>query len=342
MNKEFLLKLLNISSPSGEEHRIQRVWMDYMKEYVDSVEADNIGNVYAKLGPQDGFKIMIAAHADEIGFMVRKVDERGYIYLEKAGGISPLPTLGMKVKIDERIIGIVGVNAEHHGGSKGERKITDVFVDCGFKDKQHAMENISIGDMVVYDIEPLELVDGKIASKALDDKTGLFIMSEVMKRLAKEEVSIGVIAASTVNEETNMGGAYFAGSKIKPDMAIALDVTFSGDYTGADDIEIELSKGPVVAKGAPINRRIAELLEDTARKVNIGLQYELTPKNTGTDADGIRKTGEGVPVALVSLPIRYMHAPYEVCSIKDIEDEIELLVATIKGLSSNFNLCPID
>jgi len=341
MDTKFLHEILNTPSPSGEEFALQRRWRDYIGGYADKVETDSAGNVYAYLNPQSDFKILLAAHCDEIGFMVRKIDENGYLYLEKVGGISPKPTLGMKVRIGDTR-GVIGVNAEHHGGDKGELTFEKIYVDCGFRDKQHALESVRVGDMGVYDIEAFNMADNKLASKALDNKSGVFIMTEVLKRLAKENLKVGVVGVSTVNEETNMGGAYFAASKVKPDMALALDVTFSGDYPKAADLEISLGKGPVLAKGAPINKKILKHLEETAENLKMDIQYELTPRNTGTDGDAIRKTGLGVPIGLVSLPIRYMHAPYEVCSMADIEREIDLISQALLSLEEDFNLCPLD
>ena len=132
MDTSFLHEILNTPSPSGEEFILQRKWKKYMEGYVDKVEADNIGNVYAHINPEGGFKILLAAHCDEIGLMVRKIDDRGYLYLEKAGGISPVPALGMKVRVGENIQGVVGVNAEHHGGEEKEITFKKVYVDCGF------------------------------------------------------------------------------------------------------------------------------------------------------------------------------------------------------------------
>jgi len=341
MDTKFLHEILNTPSPSGEEFTLQRRWRDYIGEYADRVEADNAGNVYAHLNPESKFKVLLAAHCDEIGFMVRKIDDKGYLYLEKVGGISPKPALGMKVRIGDTR-GVVGVNAEHHGGDKGELTFDKIYVDCGFRDKEHALENVRVGDMGVYDIEAFNMTDNKIASKALDNKSGVFIMTEVLKRLSQEKLRIGVVGVSTVNEETNMGGAYFAASKIKPNMALALDVTFSGDYPKSADLEIFLGKGPVLAKGAPINKKILKHLESTAESLEMDVQWELTPRNTGTDGDAIRKTGAGVPIGLISLPLRYMHAPYEVCSMKDIEGEIELITQALLALEEDFNLCPLD
>jgi len=243
------------------------------------------------------------------------------------------------------ITGVIGVNAQHHGGLKNDFGLEDLFIDCGFKSKQEAEERVQIGDLCVYKTEPEILMDRYISARGLDNRTGAFIVAEVLRRLAKENVQVGVYAASTVNEETNMGGAYFAASGIEPTMAIACDVTFATDYPGVNKNkhgDVRLEKGPVLAKGAPINIKMNQLLEKAASERNIGLQYELTPRRTGTDADKMRLTGKGVPVALVSLPLRYMHSPVETASFQDMEKEIDLLVTMIKNLTGDESLNPLD
>ena len=347
MNKDFLMELLDTSSPSGLEKEVQLVWMNYMKEFSHKVESDNVGNAYAVLNPEAEFKIMIAAHGDEIGFMVKNIDSNGFIFLEKLGGISPKIAVGMKIKFlgEKEIVGIVGANAEHHGGVKEKLTINDIYVDCGFKNKEEAINFLNIGDMAVYKRSAELLQNNMIAGKALDNKTGSFIIAEVMKNLSSKKLDIGVYAVNTSCEETNQGGAYFAASKIKPNLSIACDVTFATDYPGVDTKdhgEYSLGGGPVLAKGSQINININKSLEESASELGIKLQYELTPRRTGTDADTIKFTGKGVPVALVSLPLRYMHSPVETASFTDMEDEINLLTHFVLNLKPNFNMNPIE
>lgn len=345
--KQFLLDLLNTPSPSGYEMDIQKKWLQYVKPYVDEVATDAAGNAIAVLNQAADFKVMLAGHCDEIGFLVRRIDENGFIYVEKLGGISHKPAIGMKVQIlgKKPITGVIGVNAEHHGGVKDDFKFHELFIDIGAKSKREASEYAAIGDVAVYKREPEFLLNDRLSGRGLDNRTGAFIVAEVMKRLSQRSLSVGVYGVSTVNEETNMGGAYFAGAQIEPTMAIALDVTFATDYPSVDRGkygEVDIEKGPVLAKGAPINRKINELLEKSAERLNISLQYELTPRRTGTDADQIRLTGKGVPVALVSLPLRYMHSPVETISLRDLEEEIELLVDMLVHLTGRENLKPVD
>lgn len=347
-SKNFLEELLITPSPSGDEAKIQRVWMDYVQKFADKVETDVVGNVIASVNPDKSFKIMLAGHCDEIAFMVNYIDDDGYLYLAKAGGISPKLALGMRVKVlgeNEIISGVIGVKAEHQGGSKDEIKIENIYVDCGAKDKEDIEKYIGIGDYVIYDQDYQYMINDRLIGRGLDNRTGAFIVAEVLRRVSQEDINVGVYAVSTVNEETNMGGAYFAGSNIEPTMAIACDVSFATDYPDIDKKkhgDVILGKGPILSKGAPINKKINQLMVNAAKENNIPVQYELTPRLTGTDADKIRLSGKGVPTALVSLPLRYMHSPSEVVSLVDIENEIELLVKTILKLKGDESLKPLE
>ncbi len=348
MNKDFLLELLHTPSPSGMEMEIQKKWIQYVNTFADKVITDNAGNAIGVLNPEAPFKVLLAGHCDEIALVINRIDDNGFLHFDKVGGINPKAAVGMKVTVlgyNGTITGVIGVNAQHHGGLKNDFGLEDLFIDCGFKTKQEAEERVQIGDLCVYKTEPEILMDRYISARGLDNRTGAFIVAEVLRRLAKENVQVGVYAASTVNEETNMGGAYFAASGIEPTMAIACDVTFATDYPGVNKNkhgDVRLEKGPVLAKGAPINIKMNQLLEKAASERNIGLQYELTPRRTGTDADKMRLTGKGVPVALVSLPLRYMHSPVETASFQDMEKEIDLLVTMIKNLTGDESLNPLD
>lgn len=347
-NQDFLMELLNTASPSSMEMDIQRKWMAYVKEFADEVRTDNAGNVIGILNPEAPFKVLLAGHSDEIALVINRIDEQGFLHFDKVGGINPKAAVGMRVDVlgyNGKVTGVIGVNAQHHGGLKDDFTLADLFIDCGYKTKEEAEKVVQIGDLCVYKTEPEILQDRYIAGRGLDNRTGSFIVAEVLKRLADKNLQVGVYAVSTVNEETNMGGAYFAAAGIEPTMAIACDVTFATDYPGVNKNkygDIKLQGGPVLAKGAPINIKINQLLEKAAADLQLNVQYELTPRHTGTDADRMRLTGKGVPVSLVSLPLRYMHSPVETTSIKDIEEEITLLVEMISNLSGDESLNPLD
>lgn len=330
------------------EMAIQKKWIQQVKPIADKIITDNAGNAIGVLNPDAPFKVLLAGHCDEIALVINRIDENGFLHFDKVGGINPKAAVGMKVTVlgyNNTCTGVIGVNAQHHGGLKKEFDLSDLFIDCGYQSKEEAEKDIQIGDLCVYKTEPEILNDRYIAGRGLDNRTGAFIVAEVLKRLSEMDLQVGVYAASTVNEETNMGGAYFAAAGIEPTMAIACDVTFATDYPYVNKNkygDVRLEKGPVLAKGAPINIKINRLLEKAAKNINMDLQYELTPRMTGTDADKMRLTGKGVPVALVSLPLRYMHSPVETASLKDIEEEIELLVTMISNLNGNESLNPLE
>src|SRR5699024_10820807 len=189
------------------------------------------------------------------------------------------------------------------------------------------------------------LHDRYVSGRGLDNRTGAFIVAETLKRLSGSKCQVGVYAASTVNEETNMGGAYFAASGVQPTVAIACDVTFATDYPGVDTNkhgDVTLEGGPVLAKGAPINRKMNGILEKTAIKKRMNIQYELTSAVTGTDADRMRIIDTVDPISLVSLPFRYMHSRVEKASVKDIEEVIDLNLGTIESLPGKEQLHPLQ
>ncbi|ENH97114.1 endoglucanase [Gracilibacillus halophilus YIM-C55.5] len=345
---DFLMELLHTPSPSSLEMEIQKKWIHQVRPYADEIQTDNAGNAIAIVNKDADFHVLLAGHCDEVAFVVTRIDENGFVYVDKMGGINPNAAIGMKVEIigdEDTLNGVIGVNAQHHGGVKSDFDVEDLFIDCGAKNKAEVLAHIQIGDLVVYRRDSEVLFDRYVSGRGLDNRTGAFMVAEVIKELKAKDIQIGVYAVSTVNEETNMGGAFFAAAGLKPDAAIACDVTFATDYPHVNKQkygDIRLDGGPVLAKGAPINRKLNRLLEQAARQLNMEVQYELTPRSTGTDADRMRLTGEGVPISLVSLPLRYMHSPVETVSIKDMEEEIALLVAFIESLSGKESLKPLE
>ncbi len=350
MNKDFLYQLLSTPSPSGAEWNIQKIWKNYVAPFADSLQTDIGGNVIAILNPEAPFKVMLTGHCDEIGFIINYIDDKGFLYFAPVGHISHKIAPGMKVTIlgsGGTLTGIVGVPAEHLGGLKKDFQFEDLYIDCGAKNKEEIQRYVNVGDFVVYKRSYEELLNNRLTARALDDKTGAFIVAEVLRHLSENRPnpSVGVYIVSTVSEEVGLHGAYFAGAGIQPNLAIACDVTFALDHPDINPKkygDIQLDKGPVLAKGAPINPKLNALLQQTAQKYDIPIQYELTPRATGTDADKMRFTGKGIPVALVSLPLRYMHSPVETVSFDDIQSEITLLVEMIRSLSGTENFHPLE
>lgn len=347
-SKEFLLELLNTPSPSGMEQEIQRKWASYVRGYADRIETDNEGNVTGIINPDAKFKILLAGHCDEIGFIVKRIDDKGFIRFAAVGGISPKLAPGMKVEVlgyKKHITGVVGVNPEHFQESKDKIEFEDLYIDCGAVSREEMDQHVRFGDLIVYKREPELLLNDRVSGRGLDNRTGAFIVAEVLKNVARKNPKVGVYCASTVSEEIGTKGAYAAGAGTAPDMAVICDVTFATDHPGIDTDkhgEVFLGKGPALGLGPAVSMKINEMIEKAAEKTGIKLQYELYTSNTGTDGDRIRFTGKGVPIALVSLPLRYMHSPVEVASFKDIDEEITLLSELIMNLTGEESLKPVE
>lgn len=344
--KDFLFKLLKTPSPSGDESKYQKEWLKYVKKFA-KVETDLAGNAIGILNPKAKFKVLLSGHCDEIGMIVSKIEDNGFIRFEASGGVDPRVILGLKVDIFgfEKILpGIIGYTRHPKDSWFNKLDCRDLYIDCGIKDAKTIRKYVRPGDYILYRSEPEIIGENMLVCKALDDKTGSFIVAEVLRRLSKKSLNVGVYSVSSTGEETNLRGAFYAASRIKPNMALACDVTFNSDSPGEENIRpctINLGDGPALSAGSPINKQINKLFADAAKKLKKKIQYELTPNRTFTDADAIQFSGTGVPIVLCSLPIRYMHSPIEIASMKDIENEIDILVEMIANLTGKEDLRPV-
>lgn len=347
-SKEFLLELLNTPSPSGREQEIQKKWANYIKPYADRIETDNAGNVIAILNPEAKFKVLLAGHCDEVAFIINRIDDNGYLRFSRVGYISPKLAPGMQVEVlgcKKHIIGVIGAKPKHFDEDDDKIEFEDLYIDCGADSKEEMEQYVRFGDLAVYRREPELLLSDKISGRGLDNKTGAFIVAEVLKSVARKNPKVGVYCISTASEEINAQGAFSAGAGIEPDMAVICDVTFATDHPGVNTDKhgtVYLGKGPALGIGPAVSRKINDMLERTAEKLQLKLQYELYASNTGTDGDRLRYTGKGIPFTLVSLPLRYMHSPVETASFKDISEEIRLLSELILSLTGEESLRPVE
>lgn len=344
--KKFLLDLLNTNSPSGKEEDAQRVWLKEVESFA-KVSTDLAGNAMGVLNEKAPFKVMLAGHCDEIAMMVSDIDEKGFVSFVKAGGINPRLIAGLKVEIlgysNKKIAGVIGFNLKKKDKNTAELDCNDFFIDCGYDSDKELKKLIRVGDYIVYKSEPEIIGKDRLICKGLDNKTGSFIVAEVLRALSKKKLNVAVYGVSTTGEETNMRGAHFAASKIRPNIGIACDVTFNTDLPNEESphAKIAFNKGPALSVGSPVNPKLNQLLEKAAAKLKMPIQIELSPGRTYTDADKIMFSNDGVPVALVSLPLRYMHSPIEMASLQDITDIINLLVEAITALTGKEDLRPL-
>lgn len=345
-SRDFLLKLLKAPSPSGNEVAYQKIWKEEVKKFA-RIETDEAGNVTGILNDKAAFKVLISGHSDEISMTVTKIDENGFIYFTRSGGINSQVLPGLRVTVygfGGNLNGVVGYKLDRAKEPDAKLNIDDFFIDCGAVKAAELKKIVRPGDYILYQSEPEILLNNRLVCKALDDKTGSFMVAEILRRLSRRKLNVAVYGVSSTGEETNMRGAYFAGARVKPQMAIALDVTFNTDSPGEESQnrpEVKIGAGPAISLGSAVNAKLNELLEKTAKKKKIKIQLELTPDRTSTDADKIHFSGEGVPVALVSLPVRYMHSPVELASLDDIEAIISLMVETIASLTGKESFKPV-
>lgn len=329
MNETFLENILSEVSVSGCEEPVQEVVKAYMENYADEIREDEIGDVVCVLNPESERRIMLSAHADEIGAVISHVKEDGRIQVVNRGGIISFTYPGQQIKICGKkgaVYGVVEATRETFGSK--ELKAKDFLVDIGARTREEAYEKISLGDAVVLDTHIRKMMNGRLTARALDDRLGVFIIMEALRRAKEKGCKAGVYAASTVGEETTKNGAYWCSSRIKPDLAVIVDVTYCTDYGAketAEAGEVMLGGGPVLCNSPTVSKKLNDQMEGCAKALQIPVQREAAGGFTCTDGDKIHFSGEGVPLVLVSIPLRYMHTPAEVADRKDVEGCIELI-----------------
>lgn len=343
MNKDFLYTLLDSMSVSGHEIALQKKVIAEMKPWCDQILTDYTGNVISTINPDAPFKVMLCGHIDEIGLIVTHIQEDGLVRVVKAGGIRAGVYPGHQVVIYGYAQTVYGAVIHSKDMEKADLKTEDLIIDIGARDAADARQYIQEGDPVHLNTYHQELLNGHLCARAIDDRGGAFIILEALKRAKERGCAIGVCAVTTVGEETTMRGAHWAGSRIQPNVAIAVDVTFAQDYPGTNPNEsgnIRLGKGPVICNSSIANRKVNDLLKACAKDKGIPYQMESFVGHTGTDADKLHFVGSGVVTALLSLPLRYMHAPSEVCHLDDIKNAIELLADFLCCIDENTDLDP--
>lgn len=344
MDKEFLMQLLNSNSVSGSEVEIEKKIYDHMQSVTEYVSVDEMGTVTAAINPDAPFRVLMTGHADEIGLMVTAVTADGFLKVTNIGGVYATTYPGHKVRVHTRngiIYGAV-VNTSELCRKEG-LKASDLIIDIGALDREDALKAVALGDTVNFDTDVRELLNDCISARAMDDRVGVYIVMEALRMAKEKGASIGIYAAATTGEETTGNGAYFTASRVHPNIAIAVDVTYTSDYAGIDTGltgDISVGKGPVICNNPSIHKKVNEYLLNAAKKLNMPVQIEAANGRTGTDGDIMHKTCLGVPFALVSIPLRYMHCPNEVGSLKDIQDCAELLAQFLCDCTENMNLKP--
>lgn len=339
-----LMKELSLTpGVSGSEEKIAEIIERELKDTVDSIERDTMGNLIAtKKGEKKAPAIMLASHMDEIGLMVSYIDDKGYLKFTTIGGINDQMLMNQTVVVHGSkgdVVGVIGSKPPHVTKPEERNKVikaSDMFIDIGACSKEDAEEMVSVGDVITFKSWFEEFPNDLIMGKALDNRVGCYVMMEVLKRVDTRATVYGV---GTVQEEVGLKGAKTSAFKLDPDMAIALDVTLSGDHPGIkpEEAPVVMGKGPALVladasgRGILTAKSIKEMLMKAGDENDIDYQLEVSDGGT-TDGTAIHLTKEGIATGVLSVPTRYIHTTVSVCSMKDIESTIQLITTAINNL----------
>ena len=342
----FLKTLVNTPSPVGHETRGQRVWLDYARQFADETFSDAYGNCVAVLNKGGSPRIMLAGHADEIAMAVNYIDDNGFIYVRRMGGVDAAITKAQRIVIHTRggpVKGVVGNVAPHLTKQEGEPKppkIHEIFIDIGVASRKEAEKVIRIGDPITL-VDEFDILRGDLAvARAFDNRIGTFAVIEALRLLKESKIKIAaeVCAVSNVQEEVGLLGARQIAYALKPDVALVVDVTHATDYptvSKAQHGDTKIGQGPALTHGGCNHPEVVKRLEEVAAKKKIPQQHEAMSSTSGTDTDAIFWTRGGIASALISLPNRYMHSPVELVQLSDVENAAKLLAAFALGLDQD-------
>jgi endoglucanase len=346
--RDFLTELLNTPSPTGWEAAGQKVWAARLRKFADRVENDAYGTAWATLegSGKKPRRVMLEAHADEIGFIIKHITKEGFLRLDRIGGSDTATARGRRLRIlgdKGDVAGVIGNTAIHlrKDSLSDEKapKVHELYVDVGASSAADvARLGLRVGHPAVYADAVSQLGAHHLVGRALDNRLGGFILAEVAARLAqtKKRPAATLIAVNSVQEEIGGHGARMVAHRLMPDVCVVLDVTHATDTPGIDEAmhgEVKLGGGPSVTHGTCNHPKVVRRLLKVAADEKIPLQHESSSRYSGTDTDVIFQVREGIPSALVSLPLRYMHSVVEMADLRDVEKVIKLLAAFVASIS---------
>ena len=338
---EFLKRLLNTPSPSGFETQGQKVWINYIREFSDSVEVDSYGNAFDTLNPigtEGDPSILMSGHVDELGLMVSHITEDGFLYFKGIGGVDRTLIRGQRMTIhgsNGPVPGVTGLLAIHLQEPDDRNKVPELHmmhIDIGVSTRKEAERLVSVGDAVTYSAEFQELAGGRFAARGCDNRIGAWAAAEALRLLSlkKKSLRAKVVAVSTIQEENGLYGASMAGYRVHPDVALVVDVTHATDIPNCSKPkhgEVSMGRGPVISLGSVNHPVVNARLRAVAKKAGIALQVEANPRCSGTDADAIFRQRGGIPTVSIGVPNRYMHSPVEMIQFSDLQQTSALLAA---------------
>ena len=344
----FLRSLLTTHGPSGYEAAPAAVWREAARAFTDDVTGDVMGSTMARVaGAGDGPSLAIVGHVDEIGLIVTHIEDSGFLRFIGVGGWDVQILIGQRVLVATKegpIPGVLGKKPIHLLKPDDRKKVPELkelHIDIGAKDGDEARSLVRIGDVAVIDGDPVELPNGRVFSRSMDNRLGCYVAYEAARLVHEAGGAPGdVIAVAAVQEETGLNGARTLAHSLRPGLAIAVDVTHATDAPGIDETEVgrhHFGSGPVIERGTSLHPVISELLIETAEAEGIPYTLSASARGTGTDADAIFVAGDGVPTGLVSVPLRYMHSPVEMVQLDDVENTARLIAAFAQRLPADIS-----
>ncbi|HVW47432.1 MAG TPA: M42 family metallopeptidase [Solirubrobacterales bacterium] len=332
---KLLDELLRAGAPSGYEGPAADVWRKAASAFAE-LSYDGIGSTFARVGSAEPL-IAIVGHIDEIGLIVTHIDEKGFLWFEPIGGWDPQVLVGQRVEVtgtNGPVPGVAGRKPIHLLEPDQRKKVVELksmHIDIGVTDREEAEALVRVGDPVVIRTEPMRVAGSRLVSKSMDNRLGAYVAAEATRRCAEGAGPGGsVVGVAAVQEEIGLFGARTSAFALKPDIAVAVDVTHATDAPGVDEKELgshPLGSGPVIGRGSTLSPKVFELLVETAEAEGIEYTVAASGRSTGTDADSIQIARSGIPTGLVSIPLRYMHSPVEMVDLADVEAVVNLLAA---------------
>lgn len=342
----FFEKYINNPSPTGFEWKGQEIWLDYIKPYIDDHYVDNYGTAVGIINPEAEYKVVIEAHADEISWFVNYITSDGLIYVIRNGGSDHqiAPSKRVDIHTDNGIVkAVFGWPAIHTrlGGEKEEAPtLKNIFLDCGCTSKEEVEAlGIHVGCVITYEDEFMVLNNRYYVGRALDNRAGGFMIAEVARLLKENNVKLpfGLYIVNAVQEEIGLRGAEMIAHRIKPNVAIVTDVTHDTGTPMINKIvqgDLSCGKGPVISYAPAVQNNLNKLLIESAQKANIPFQRQASSRSTGTDTDAFAYSNDGVPSALISLPLRYMHTTVEMIHKDDVDNVIRLIYESLLNIQN--------
>lgn len=343
---DFMERYLNNASPTGFESSGQRLWLDYIRPWVDTHFTDNYGTAVGVINPEAKYKVVIEAHADEISWFVHYITSEGFIYVRRNGGSDHMiaPSKRVNIHTDKGIVkAVFGWPAIHVRSGKNDPTpaLDNIFLDCGCANKEEVEKlGVHVGCVITYEDEFMVLNGNTFVGRALDNRMGGFMIAEVARLLKEQNVKLpfGLYITNSVQEEVGLRGAEMIVERIKPNMAVVTDVTHDTQTPMMNKIQsgdIACGKGPVLAYGPAVHNNLLKTVVTAATAGKIPFQRSAVSRATGTDTDAFAYGAAGVPSALISLPLRYMHTTVESVNRQDVENVIKLILATLRSLKGN-------